>query len=108
MHVAGGFTQPPLQPIAERGVGSGEESEEDEEEDEGEWRVGTREHDLARGSRDETVLKTGYLWKKGERRKVCFQCVLPLLAASLTAGVDMEETLVCPPSCALGILQDVG
>ncbi|KIP10523.1 hypothetical protein PHLGIDRAFT_28466 [Phlebiopsis gigantea 11061_1 CR5-6] len=69
MHVTGGFTQPPLQPIAEGRVGSGEESEEDEEEDEGEWRVSTREQDLARGARDEIVLKTGYLWKKGERRK---------------------------------------
>ena len=70
MYVTGSLAQPPLQSIAERRSGSGEESEEDEEEDEGEWRVETREQELARGSLDETVLKTGYLWKKGERRKV--------------------------------------
>lgn len=71
MYVTGGLPQPPLQSIAERRTGSGEESEEDEDEDDGEWRVETREQELARGSHDETVLLTGYLWKKGERRKVC-------------------------------------
>ena len=70
MYVTGALSQPPLQSIAERRTGSGEESEEDEEEDEGEWRTESREQALERGSRDETVLKTGYLWKKGERRNV--------------------------------------
>lgn len=68
VHGVGSLTQPPLQSIAERRSGSGEESEEDEEDEEGGWRVETA--GKTRGSRDESVLKTGYLWKKGERRKV--------------------------------------
>lgn len=70
MYFPGALTQPPLQSIAERRSGSGgEESEEDEEDEEGGWRAETLEQEQARGSHDETVLKTGYLWKKGERRK---------------------------------------
>lgn len=70
-HVAAAAAAPPpLQSIAERRSQSGgEESEEDEEDEEGGWRA----HDVTsatRGSLDETVIKTGYLWKKGERRKV--------------------------------------
>ena len=63
-------SQPPLSSIAERRSHSGgEESEEDEEDEEGGWR--TQDMLAApRGSLDETVLKAGYLWKKGERRKV--------------------------------------
>ncbi|GJE94617.1 PH-domain-containing protein [Phanerochaete sordida] len=68
LFATGGLSHPPLQSIAERRTGSGEESEEDEEDEEGGWHVETREQSLARGS-DETILKTGYLWKKGERRK---------------------------------------
>ncbi|EIW57280.1 PH-domain-containing protein [Trametes versicolor FP-101664 SS1] len=61
-------TQPPLSVIAERGSGSGEESEEGTDDEEGGWRV--EDFSAAtRGSLDETVIKTGYLWKKGERRK---------------------------------------
>ncbi|PCH39391.1 PH-domain-containing protein [Wolfiporia cocos MD-104 SS10] len=59
--------QPHLSSIAERRSSGGEESEEDEDE-EGGWRaagVSARE----RGALDATVLMTGYLWKKGERRK---------------------------------------
>lgn len=63
-------SQPPLQSIAEGRAGSGEESEEDEDE-EGGWRVQQEDDILERGALEETVLKTGYLWKKGERRKVC-------------------------------------
>ncbi|KZT02276.1 PH-domain-containing protein [Laetiporus sulphureus 93-53] len=58
---------PPLSSIAERRSSAGEESEEDEDE-EGGWRaadVTAKE----RGSLNETVLMSGYLWKKGERRK---------------------------------------
>ncbi|KAJ7650026.1 pleckstrin-like protein [Roridomyces roridus] len=56
-----------LSSIAERRSGSGEDSE-DEEEDEGEggWRTADA---VARGSAEESVIKAGYLWKKGERRK---------------------------------------
>ena len=68
MHLVGSSSQPPLSSIAERRSGSGEESEEDEDDEEGGWRAETLEQ--ARGSHDETVLMSGYLWKKGERRKV--------------------------------------
>ena len=68
--LAAASSQPPLSSIAERRSHSGgEESEEDEDDEEGGWRtqdvLGT-----PRGSLDETVIKAGYLWKKGERRKV--------------------------------------
>ena len=80
-------SQPPLSSIAERRSHSGgEESEEDEEDEEGGWRT----QDLLsapRGSLDETVIKAGYLWKKGERRKVrvhaaLWPSVLDLLAVT--------------------------
>ncbi|KAI0749723.1 hypothetical protein C8Q80DRAFT_1218803 [Daedaleopsis nitida] len=46
----------------------GEESEDDEDDEEGGWR--TQDITLSqRGALDETVIKAGYLWKKGERRK---------------------------------------
>ncbi|KAG6813963.1 hypothetical protein H0H92_005218 [Tricholoma furcatifolium] len=62
-----GSSMPPLSSIAERRSGSGEDSEEEEEE-EGGWKsAGIRER--PRGSVDESVIKSGYLWKKGERRK---------------------------------------
>ncbi|RDX57065.1 PH-domain-containing protein [Lentinus brumalis] len=69
-HVSAAAVQPPLQSIAERRSQSGgEESEEDEEDEEGGWRVHDVNSAAQRGSLDETVIKTGYLWKKGERRK---------------------------------------
>ena len=68
MHIVGSSSQPPLTSIAERRSGSGEESEDDEDDEDGGWRAGTVER--GRGSQDETVLMSGYLWKKGERRKV--------------------------------------
>ncbi|KAI0671470.1 hypothetical protein C8Q78DRAFT_973299 [Trametes maxima] len=61
-------SQPPLSSIAERRSGSGEESEEGTDDEEGGWRVEDASA-ATRGSLDETVIKTGYLWKKGERRK---------------------------------------
>ncbi|CCM03613.1 uncharacterized protein FIBRA_05751 [Fibroporia radiculosa] len=60
--------QPHLSSIAERHSASGEESDEDDE-DEPDWRASAAAA-KERGSLDETVLMTGYLWKKGERRKV--------------------------------------
>ncbi|KAG7451277.1 PH domain-like protein [Guyanagaster necrorhizus] len=62
------LTQAPLSAIAERRSNSGEDTEDEDDEEEGGWksansRVGT--HD----SVDESVIKAGYLWKKGERRK---------------------------------------
>ncbi|KAF4597602.1 hypothetical protein EYR40_008064 [Pleurotus pulmonarius] len=58
----------PLSSIAERRSGSGEDSE-DEDDDEDDSRDDATRDSLPRGSVDETVIKTGYLWKKGERRK---------------------------------------
>ncbi|OBZ72506.1 hypothetical protein A0H81_07622 [Grifola frondosa] len=66
--LAAASAQPPLSSIAERRSASGEESEEDEEDEEGGWRADAP--DRERGAPDEIVIKTGYLWKKGERRKV--------------------------------------
>ncbi|TBU50364.1 PH-domain-containing protein [Dichomitus squalens] len=63
-------SQPPLQSIAERRSHSGgEDSEEDEEDEEGGWRTQDFTGTTQQGSHDETVIKSGYLWKKGERRK---------------------------------------
>lgn len=68
----GASVNQPLTSIAERRSASGDESEEDEDE-EGEI-GGWRSADVRgkpRGSAEETVIKAGYLSKKGERRKVC-------------------------------------
>ncbi|EIW84311.1 PH-domain-containing protein [Coniophora puteana RWD-64-598 SS2] len=66
--VAGSAAQPPLSSIAERDAISGEESDEDDEE--GGWHQGQVGISRAtQGSTDEGVIKAGYLWKKGERRK---------------------------------------
>ncbi|TFK33220.1 hypothetical protein BDQ12DRAFT_615588, partial [Crucibulum laeve] len=68
LHVGSSSSQPPLSSIAERRSGSGEDSEDEEEEVEGGWKsadIRTK----PRGSVDESVIKSGYLWKKGERRK---------------------------------------
>lgn len=68
--LSGNNLQPPLSSIAERASGSGEESEEDDEEEEGPWKTADKSQRM--DSLNESVLKSGYLWKKGERRKVSF------------------------------------
>lgn len=60
--------QPQLEVINERRVASGEET--DDEDEEGEFRSANNEGD-GDGVNGETVVLSGYLWKKGERRKVC-------------------------------------
>ncbi|KAF6759884.1 pleckstrin-like protein [Ephemerocybe angulata] len=61
-------SNPPLSSIAERRSGSGaEDSDEDEPADSG-WRTPDN-RTKPRNSGEESVLKSGYLWKKGERRK---------------------------------------
>ncbi|KAG2074328.1 PH-domain-containing protein, partial [Suillus decipiens] len=67
-NVVSSTSQHPLSSIAEGRAGSGEESDEDEEEEEGGWRTVTRA-EKPHGSFDEKMIKSGYLWKKGERRK---------------------------------------
>ncbi|KAG5646968.1 hypothetical protein DXG03_001691 [Asterophora parasitica] len=64
---AGSSMQPPLSSIAERRSGSGEDTDEEEEE-EGGWKSADI-RGRPRDSVDESVIKSGYLWKKGERRK---------------------------------------
>jgi len=61
----------PLSSIAERrSVSGGEDSEdEDADEEEGGWKTAETRHPQDQGSVDESVIKAGYLWKKGERRK---------------------------------------
>lgn len=60
--------KPPLSSIAERrSVSGGEESEEDDEDEEG-WRSADRSGAVL-DPMDESAIKSGYLWKKGERRK---------------------------------------
>jgi len=59
-------TQPPLDSIAEGSLAS-EDSEDDRDAlEDGDGSKATHR----RGSSDETIIKSGYLWKKGERRKV--------------------------------------
>lgn len=62
--------QQPLSSIAERRSGSGEDSEDDDDEGEGGWKTAQAGEGHRQGSTDESVIKAGYLWKKGERRKV--------------------------------------
>lgn len=112
-HGVGSLTQPPLQAIAERRSGSGgEESEEDEEDEEGGWKSETA--GKPRGSHEETVLKTGYLWKKGERRKVSLALwSSPTRFSRMTismryAMLDVEETVVCIAPSSSSLLQNLG
>ncbi|EAU85364.1 PH domain-containing protein [Coprinopsis cinerea okayama7 len=65
-HLGNPSQQPPLSSIAERRSASGEDTDE-EDAVEGGWR--TPDLRRPRNSIDESVLKSGYLWKKGERRK---------------------------------------
>jgi hypothetical protein len=71
-------SQPPLNTITEKLNQSGEESDDDE--DIGECAAGlslaSSEFDDDQ-NHDDAVTKSGYLWKKGERRKVCFINVIP-------------------------------
>lgn len=40
------------------------------DDDDGDWRAGDSTSRKDNGALEEAVIKTGYLWKKGERRKV--------------------------------------
>ncbi|KZP31798.1 PH-domain-containing protein [Athelia psychrophila] len=67
--LAGTSPNPPLSSIIERRSGSGDESdEEDDGEEVGGWRPADAQG-KPQASSDETVIKAGYLSKKGERRK---------------------------------------
>lgn len=84
MGLSGGFhfagsSQPPLSSIAEARSGSGEDSDEDEPADSG-WKTPDHRSKPRASGEDSTVLKSGYLWKKGERRKV--RCHYPCIVKS--------------------------
>lgn len=66
-HAGTSSSQPPLSSIAERRSDSGEDTE-DEDVVEGGWKTAAV-RTKPRNSADESVIKAGYLWKKGERRK---------------------------------------
>lgn len=61
-------SQPPLGVITERLNADGEESDDDEEG--GEWQAPATPSEFDDHNHDDAVIKSGYLWKKGERRKV--------------------------------------
>ncbi|RXW23292.1 hypothetical protein EST38_g2569 [Candolleomyces aberdarensis] len=63
-----GSSQPPLSSIAEARAGSGEDSDEDEPADSG-WKTPDHRSKPRASGEDNKVIKSGYLWKKGERRK---------------------------------------
>ena len=75
------ISQPPLSSIAEGPLAS-EDSEDDRDVDED---VGEGKAIHQRKSSDETIIKSGYLWKKGERRKVSGDC-MPASLRCLCAG----------------------
>lgn len=60
-------SQPPLGVITEKLNADGEESDDDEE---GEWQPPSTPSEFDDHNHDDVVIKSGYLWKKGERRKV--------------------------------------
>jgi hypothetical protein len=81
-HTASSSAPPPLSAIAERRR-AGEDTEDDEE-DTGAWRTA----DVPRTAGD-SDLRAGYLWKKGERRKVRH------LQRSQMPSHDVANTMMC-------------
>ena len=102
--LSGSSSQPPLSSIAERASGSGEESEEEDEEEEGPWKTADKSQCI-QDSVNEGVIKSGYLWKKGERRKV--RVLNTRVLHRLDGIADVEEEMVCTTAGTSGVLQDV-
>jgi hypothetical protein len=100
--------QPLLSSIAERRSASGGEDSEDEDADEEEGGWKTTVAPRPQGSAEESVIKAGYLWKKGERRKVCWSAKGPAFVYLTTATPDVEEALVRPAPGAPRVLQNRG
>ncbi|KAF8907285.1 hypothetical protein CPB84DRAFT_1744666 [Gymnopilus junonius] len=67
-YVGPSTSQPPLSSIAERRSDSGEDTDDDDLA-EGGWKTADVQLSKPRSSVDESAIKAGYLWKKGERRK---------------------------------------
>lgn len=103
----------PLSSIAERRSEprTDESDEDDEDEDGGEgedgrWGTEYVEGKVKKRSGEvESVIKAGYLFKKGERRKVSCGLQHPNLISSESL-TDMEKTMVRPPACAPRVLQN--
>ena len=100
---ASNVSQPPLDSIAEGPLAS-EDSDDDREPDE-DGDEGKAAH--KRKSSDETIIKSGYLWKKGERRKVR-SGIVSAAASSHPSISGVEETLVRPEVRTSGLLQELG
>ena len=92
MFIAGPSSQPPLSSIAERRSNSGEDSDEEDDGATGGWKVAEARVEGTRSSLEEGVIKAGYLWKKGERRKVSLiQCNVLLLES-----IERVPSSLCP------------
>lgn len=98
-----------LSSIAERPQSGGEESEDDEDELAGGWKTAKPDQNaMIKADQSLQVLHSGSLWKKGNRRKVCW--LLAFLSPQyhtrhlLWQSIDMEEAVVCPAPCSSGIL----
>ena len=78
-YVGPSTSQPPLSSIAERRSDSGEDTDDDE----GGWKTADVRASQPRSSIDDSVIKAGYLWKKGERRKVLFSSyfLVPIISS---------------------------
>jgi hypothetical protein len=90
VHAGTSSSQPPLSSIAERRSDSGEDTE-DEVAVEGGWKTADVRANRPRSSADESVIKAGYLWKKGERRKVHIDLL------QLLNFPDFSKLLFCLP-----------
>lgn len=101
-----------LSVIAERPGGSAEETDDDDDDD---WNpMEGRSLEELNTLNDECTAKEGYLYKKGERRKVCARCPRkvhhrPCTFSPLTRilfSADVEEALVRPTTDTTLVLQD--
>lgn len=93
------LSQPPLNTITEKLNQSGEESDDDE--DLGEWQAGPSiaSSEFDDHNHDDAVTKSGYLLKKGERRKVCFINVIPIL--EIARGLSIQSANIVPHNSEL-------
>ncbi|TFK50023.1 PH-domain-containing protein [Heliocybe sulcata] len=118
--VAGSSTQPVLSAIAERHSASGEDSDDDDDDDDDGWPVADKKA-KPRDSTEESLIKAGYLRKKGERRKTWKKRWFVLrpghLAYYKTSAeyellrlLDLNDVHACTPvalkrhSCAFGLV----
>ena len=102
-----------LSAIAEGRTGSGGEETDEEDEDDDECHPDANQSLNAnmrlkrQTQHGDSMIKSGYLWKKGERRKVRVYEPLSVFKHTHTFHKDMEEALVRPQTCSTRILQIV-